>query len=199
MSSKEEDKYFQEVERERRERLRRERELEAIRLVERDGIARMLHTSEDIAAEALELGFDAETARVLPLIPLIQVAWADGSVTINEQRTILEAAVEHGINEDSAAYHFLGRLCNEQPSELFFERVNRVIMHIVKGDPQSWITMSLPELCREVAEASGGFLGLFGEKISPNEMALINELADRLDVATKTGHKLTVYPDGEQE
>lgn len=199
MSSKEEDKYFQEIEKERRERLRRERELDAIRQVERDGIAQSLSTSEEIAAEALELGFDADTARVLPLMPLIEVAWADGSVSLKEERTILSVAVDHGIEEGSPAYNFMTRLFNERPSELFFERTNRVLMHMAKSDPKTWKEMSLPELCRQVAEASGGFLGVFGEKISVTEMALINELAAQLEVATKTGAHLSVYPDGDEQ
>ena len=194
MSSKEEDKYFQEVERERRERLRRERELEAIRSVERQHIARELATTDDIAAEAMELGFDAETSRVLPLIPLIEVAWADGSVTIKEQSTVLDAAKNHGIDEGSPAYNFLGRLLNERPSALFFERTNRVLMHLIQAKPESWMKKDLPTLCREVAEASGGFLGLFGEKISPAEMAIINELSDRLDAVGKTAQTLSIYP-----
>ena len=131
-------------------------------------------------------------------MPLIEVAWADGSVSLNEERTILSVAVDHNIEEGSPAYNFMTRLFNERPSELFFERTNRVLMHMANSDPKTWKEMSLPELCRQVAEASGGFLGVFGEKISTTEMALINDLAAQLEVATKTGSRLAIYADGEK-
>lgn len=39
---------------------------------QRERIAAALGAGGDIADRALELGFDAQTARVLPLVPLIQ-------------------------------------------------------------------------------------------------------------------------------
>ena len=180
-NNKEEEKYFQQREMERREQLRREKELAALQQEERQNIASNLNTSDEIAAEALALGFDAETARVLPLMPLIQVAWADGSVSGAEERSVTELAERRGIEEGSAAHQFLKRLLLERPSDLFFERVNRVLMHMVAADPDSWVKKSIPELCREVAEASGGFLGVFGSKISEEEQTLIDKLRKRME------------------
>ena len=192
-NNKEEEKYFQQREMERREQLRREKELAALQQEERQNIASNLNTSDEIAAEALALGFDAETARVLPLMPLIQVAWADGSVSGAEERSVTELAESRGIEEGSAAHQFLKRLLLERPSDLFFERVNRVLMHMVAADPDSWVKKSIPELCREVAEASGGFLGVFGSKISEEEQTLIDDLASQFDVSAASGKDLNVF------
>ena len=192
-NNKEEEKYFQQREMERREQLRREKELAALQQEERQNIAANLNTSDEIAAEALALGFDAETARVLPLMPLIQVAWADGSVSGAEERSVTELAESRGIEEGSAAHQFLKRLLLERPSDLFFERVNRVLMHMVAADPDSWVKKSIPELCREVAEASGGFLGVFGSKISEEEQTLIDDLASQFDVSAASGKDLNVF------
>ena len=192
MSNKEEDKYFQKLEQERRETQRREQELEALRRTERDGIAVTLSTTEEVAQEALELGFSAETARVLPLTPLIQVAWADGSVSAAEERSVTELAEAQGITRGSPSHDFLHRLLLEQPSDLFFERVNRVIAHMIASDPNTWVKKTLPELCHEVANASGGFFG-FGNRISEEEETLINELTRRFEVATTKADRLPVY------
>lgn len=192
-NNKEEEKYFQQREMERREQLRREKELAALQQEERQNIAANLNTSDEIAAEALALGFDAETARVLPLMPLIQVAWADGSVSSAEERSVTELAESRGIEEGSAAHQFLKRLLLERPSDLFFERVNRVLMHMVAADPDSWVKKSIPDLCREVAEASGGFLGVFGSKISEEEQNLIDDLAAQFDVSAASGKDLNVF------
>lgn len=193
MSNKEEEKFFQQREKERHERQRRESELAALAQVEREGIAASLHTDDDVAAEALALGFDAQTARVLPLMPLIQVAWADGSVSGAEESKVLEFAQSRGLQPETAPYRFLKRVLVERPSDLFFERVNRVLMHIVQADPSSWVKKSIPELCKEVAEASGGVLGVFGEKISDEERELIDQLTAQFNAADAQADRLTVY------
>ncbi|MEM1348114.1 MAG: hypothetical protein AAGI01_06145 [Myxococcota bacterium] len=182
--NKEEESYFKQRELERHEALRRERELKALRQEEREGIVQTLSTTEDIANEALELGFDAQTARVLPLVPMIEVAWADGTVSTDEESTVLDLAIRRGIERGTASYEFLQRLMTERPSSLFFERVNRVIMAMVASDPESWMTETLPELAIKVAEASGGFFGL-GDKVAAEERELIEKLAEQLNVAQK--------------
>ncbi len=192
MSNKEEDKYFQKLEQDRRESLRRERELEALRRTERAGIVASLDTTEDVAHEALELGFSAETARVMPLMPLIEVAWADGSVSVAEEKSVLELAEARGIAKGSASHEFLERLLLERPSNLFFERVNRVLAHMIQADPDSWVKKTVPELCLEVANASGGFFG-FGNRIADEEQVLIDELTKKFSAASATGQKLPVY------
>lgn len=187
--NKEEDKYFKQRELERREKARRERELEALTKTEREGIASSLNTNEEVAAEALALGFSSETARVLPLMPMIHVAWADGSVSSAEERAILDLAIERGIERSTPSYEFLTRILVEQPSDLFFERTNRVLASMVQADPSSWIKKSLPQLCLEVAEASGGFFGL-GNTVSKEEKALIDELSTLLGADDKTPQSL---------
>lgn len=194
MSNKEEDKYFQKLEQDRRDSQRRERELEVLRRTEREGIVASLDTTEAIGQEALELGFSAETARVMPLMPLIEVAWADGSVSVAEEKSVLELAEARGIGKGTPSHDFLGRLLLEQPSSLFFERVNRVLAHMIQADPDSWVKKTVPELCLEVANASGGFFG-FGNRIADEEQELIDELTSRFSAASATGQKLSVYPD----
>lgn len=196
MSNKEEDKYFQKLEQDRMESLRRERELEALRQTERNGIVASLSTTEAVANEALELGFSMETARVLPLLPLIQVAWADGSVSVAEEKSVMELAEARGITPGTPAYEFLSRLLIEQPSELFFERVNRVLAHLITADPDSWVKKTIPELCLEVANASGGFFGL-GNRVSDEEEALIEELTQKFHAASTTSDTLPIYSDDE--
>ncbi len=190
--NKDEDKYFKQRELERREAARRERELAALRQTEREGIAEVLNTTEEIAEEALELGFSQETARVLPLIPLIQVAWVDGSVSTAEERAILDLAVARGLEKGTPSFDFLTRLLAERPADLFFERTNRVIAELVQADPDSWVKKTVPELCKEVADASGGFFGL-GNRISKEEQDLIDEIAELLDASSATVKDLGVF------
>jgi hypothetical protein len=174
--SDEEDKYILQQEQDKLARERRERQLAALRDKERGAIAGVLATSEEVAEEALELGFDSETARILHLVPVIQVAWADDKLDDKEREKVLELASDRGVEPGSSAYEFLELLLDEKPSKQFFDRTNRVIAHLVAdGGVES--SDNLLELCRAVAEASGGFFGLTSA-VSSEERELIDELAE---------------------
>lgn len=170
-----EDKYIARKEVDKLHDQRRERQLEALRDEERSKIAVALHTSEDVAAEALALGFDAATASVLPLIPLIQVAWVDGKLTDDESAKVLEYAKARDIVAPEAV-EFLSMMLTTRPSEVFFERTDRVIQHIIKQDPTNEATSDILEMAKAVAEASGGFFGL-KNPIGKEEKELLDELA----------------------
>lgn len=159
---------------------RRERQLEALRDEERSKIAVALNTSEDVAAEALELGFDAATSSVLPLIPLIQVAWVDGKLTESEAQKVLEIAKARNVHAPEAL-EFLDMMLAKRPSAVFFERTDRVISHIIAQDPSNEATSDILELAKAVAEASGGFFGL-KDPVGKEEKALLAELADLFNV-----------------
>lgn len=185
MTMDEEDKYFERKQANWREDVRREKRLEAIRSQERDGIADALQTSRDVAEEALELGFDQDTARVLPLVPLVEMAWADGEVSSAESRTVRELAKRFGLEPESEAFDFLRMMLDEQPSEVFFERVNRVVRKLVQNSPDNWDSESLVELVEQVAEASGGFFGLTNP-INADERKLLQEFAEHFSVEDKS-------------
>lgn len=189
MSSDEEDKYFERKQSEWREDVRRNKRLEAIRKKEKESIQQELQTSEEVAKEALELGFDKDTARVLPLVPLIEMAWADGDVSSAEDRTVRELAKRFGLEPDSEAFDFLTLMLREEPSDVFFERVNGVVAELVDQNPDNWDRNSLVEIVEQVAEASGGFFGLT-DPINADEQELLEEFAELFDVDEKTAHHI---------
>lgn len=173
----EEEKFIKQSESDQIKRIRRERQLAALRQEEQDEIAGVLNTSEAVAAEALDLGFDRETARILYLIPVIQVAWADDQIQDAEREQLLEMAAARGVGQ-GAALEFLELLLDERPSDLFFERTNKVISHLLASDPSGVDGADLLARARAVAGAAGGFFG-FG-KVSREEQALLDDLADML-------------------
>ncbi len=171
----EEEKYIKQTESDQISRIRRERQLAALRKEEREGIASVLHTSEDVAAEALELGFDRETARILHLVPIVQIAWADETIQDDERSQILAMAASAGIT--GGALEFLELLLDQRPSDLFFERTNEVISHVLAGDSTGRQSEDLLAKARAVARASGGVLGLLGfSKVSSKEQAMLDQL-----------------------
>ena len=181
MTNEEEEKYFEAKQSEWRSNIRREKRLEAIQEKELEGVADELNTSEDVAEEALNLGFDQATARVLPLVPLVEMAWADGTVSRAERDRVRELATHFGIESDSEAYDFLELMLAEQPSDAFFDRVNRVVVHLADSDPDTWSSETLVELLESVAEASGGFFGLTNP-INADERAVLRDIAEYFEV-----------------
>lgn len=183
-TSDEEEEFFKREDAAKLAKMRRDRQLEAVRGTERSLISEALDTDEGLAQEVMSLGFDASTARVLPLIPLIQVAWADGKISRAEDRTIWEKALAFGVDKDSPAGEFLQLLLQERPSGIFFQRVNLIIGEIVEDDPGSDIASNVVGWSKAVAEASGGFFGLTSP-IDVKEQRVLDDLADLFGIPRK--------------
>lgn len=178
--SKNEDNYFSQAEMDKLHSERRIRQMEVLRKEEAEGIAQELATSEEVAKEALDLGFDAATAVILPLVPLLEVAWADGKMEERESKTIMEAATSRNIKHPDAV-SFLQLMVDKRPSALFFKRVNNLLAHITESDPNNPTVQGVLEQCKAVAEAAGGFFGLT-DPIGSEERKALEDLAKILDV-----------------
>lgn len=177
--SNEESNFITQKELDKLAKERRERQLKALQDQEQKDIAAALNTSEAVAAEALALGIDAATAPVLPLIPLIEVAWADGKLTQAESDKVLEIAQENGV-KSAAALEFIELLLAKRPSQIFFDRINRVISAMVKESGRN-TGSSILEQAKAVAEASGGFFGLTNS-VSSEEQELLDSLGKMFDI-----------------
>lgn len=151
---------------------------ECKRIKQATGIA-----DDQLVAELQASGYDSETVQVLHLVPLLQVAWADGEVSKQEKRHILEAARLHGVEPDSHAYRRLTSWLEHRPTEAFFRkslRAVRAVLHALEPEQKRARKLSLLSLCTKVASASGGLFGL-GSKISPVERALLAEIAAEVE------------------
>src|SRR6185503_15546366 len=84
-----EEEYFHKKETELLEKLRQRGAVEA----ERRKLGDALPTADAQILEDLQaVGYNAETVKLLFVVPLLAVAWADGSITPRERSLILELA-----------------------------------------------------------------------------------------------------------
>ena len=60
-------------------------------------------TDEDLSNRLGALGITPETLPVLHLVPLLQVAWADGEIQDDERGLLLKAGEAHGVTDGPAA------------------------------------------------------------------------------------------------
>jgi hypothetical protein len=175
-----EEEYFRKKEQELVVKIRRRSAMAAQRR-EMAGVTGI--ADEEILSTLQELGYTRETVRLLYLVPLIQVAWASGSVTPSEREIVLDAANMIGIRTGSQVHLQLTDWLDERPDQEFFDQTLRVIRDIMETLPpekRESGSHGLVTFCKNVAAASGGILG-FGNKISDDERAVIERIASELE------------------
>ncbi len=133
----------------------------------------------------IELGIGPETVLALTLVPLIAVAWADGTLDGRERDAIIKAAEEKGVSPETAGHQLLETWLSRRPERELFDSWKQYVRDI-------WETFTDEERQRmrertldwalAVAEASGGFLGMIS-KVSPSERVVIEELEKVLRVS----------------
>src|SRR5688572_29203363 len=165
-----EDEYFRKKDRELIERMRLAAEAarERTELSAQSGL-----TDPELLQDLHELGFTPETLGLLPLVPLVQMAWAEGGVTASERALIAKFARSRGIADGSAADRQLRAWLDERPPESMFVRATRLIRAMLDA-PVNAVGVTADELvryCESIAEASGGFFGI--NRIGSDEKAIL--------------------------
>ena len=149
-------------------------------------MAESLGTDDEKILRALQaLGFTRETVVLLHLVPLVQVAWAEGRVTQRERRLIFAAARLRGIKDGTSAYEKLAGWLDFQPTQEFFEKALSLVREVLRALPPEEHESGKLEflsLCTEVAEASGGATGFVGggRRICTEEQELISRIMREL-------------------
>jgi hypothetical protein len=128
--------------------------------------------------ELQALGFSPDTAILLPLVPLVQMAWAEGGVSDAERKLILQFARARGVEESSAADRQLAEWLSKRPDPQVFARAGRLIRAMLDAPTAAAGSLTADDLvkyCEDIAAASGGILGI--NRVSSDERALLNTLA----------------------
>ena len=129
----------------------------------------------------MSIASSASNRLLVPIVPIVQVAWAEGGVSDDERALILQFARERGVQAGSAADRQLQQWLVERPSEDVFSRATRLIRAMLdhpEGQSKALTLEDLVHRCEEIAAASGGILG-FG-KISSEERALLRRIQTAL-------------------
>jgi hypothetical protein len=149
----------------------------------RDAIGQKTGLSDPALLQELhDLGFTPETVALVPLIPVLEMAWAEGGITPPERQLIVALARSRGVEEGGAADAKLQAWMANRPGPDVFERAGRLIAAMLASSSEQTaggLTGSdLVAYCEKIASASGGILGM--GKISGEERALLARIADDL-------------------
>ncbi len=136
-------------------------------------------TDPSVLVELESLGFTPDTVDLLPLVPVLQVAWAEGGITPAERDQLLKLAEARGIGAGSAAYDRLTSWMTTRPAEAVFAGAGRLINALLSSGSQAVADLSADDLvkyCESIAAASGGVFGVFG-RVSTEEKQLLASIA----------------------
>jgi hypothetical protein len=136
-------------------------------------------TDEGLLDQLAALGVKPETLVALSLVPLVEIAWADGTVQDGERQAILEAARMAGLVQGSGGDRLLqGCLSAPPPAHLrtLWVHYIKTLQVGLSDQEREALKADLLERARRVAEAAGGFIGI-GPKVSSQEAALLAEFA----------------------
>jgi hypothetical protein len=135
-------------------------------------------TKPEVLDRLLKLGIQVETLAALSIVPLVEVAWADGSLDAKERAAVLEHAGAGGITKGSPAYALLEAWLQHRPSQQLLDAwrdLVRTIRQEIGAEEAERLKAEILERARLVARASGGVLGL-GSKVSSAEAAILAHL-----------------------
>jgi len=134
-----EDDYFRKKDRELIDKMRQASAAEVARqeLSAKSGVQ-----DPQMLQELQALGFTSETVALLPLVPLVQMAWAEGGVSDGERKLILQLARTRGIEEGSAADRQLAAWLSSRPDPQVFSNAFRLIRATLESAPPGVVPLT---------------------------------------------------------
>lgn len=128
-----------------------------------------------------EIGYTPTTVPLLCMAPLLQVAWASGSVSYAERGRILAIASQHGLKENTPIFERLVAWLDRSPGEKFFEGSLHVIESVLAKLPEEERQSrqhTLMQDCTDVASAPGWHFARIGRA----EKNILHHLLKRLEM-----------------
>jgi hypothetical protein len=144
---------------------------------------------EQMRQELAFLEIDAESYGLVALLPLVQVAWADGTVQEGERGLIMDIAGKRGLLEKGGLDTLEGWL-KAPPSAHYLLRARKVLSELVNRTEGPGAEVDLKTLdeigafCEGVARAAGGLFGV--GSVKKDEHLAIEEIAAALGVERST-------------
>jgi hypothetical protein len=136
-------------------------------------------TDDAVLDQLVGLGLTAQTVAALSLVPLLMVAWADGTIQDNERAAILHGAHGKGLDEGSPGYKLLERWLAKKPDETLFtawEAYIKALASELNDEQNRLLKNQIVNFAKVVAESAGGFLGV--GRVSSTEEKVLARIAD---------------------
>lgn len=147
------------------------------------------HVHDSELLDALEgLGITHDTLPVLHLVPLAEVAWADGRLVEGERDALLEAATGAGLAPRTPAWEAFRDLLEAPPSKELAEASHRYIWAVLASQPDldtGEALQDIEEALHRVARHTHLLLGRLGYEGRPEKQAIAKLTQELHGLATR--------------
>jgi hypothetical protein len=187
-----EEEFFQDLDREMLLKWRRRMEAES-RLNELSAATGIVDRETLLDLQSFD--YDPASAALLRIVPLVQVAWSDGTVNSQERQRISQIAGSRGLDREDAGWHKLSRYLDDRPTDQFFQltlRAFRESLESAARDEQERRRRELLADCTSVALVAGGLIG-FG-RVSRAERLVIDQIATAVGMHDGTAESYDASP-----
>ena len=173
-----EEEYFQRHNHELIAKLRERQATEAAAV----GLKDATGVQDDALIEHLaRLGVTRETVAVLHLMPLLEVAWADGVIQ-DEERALLHGAADEAKLSGKALEAFEAMIL-KRPKQIYFDVALEFIRSVLAAMPAAEADKArdnIQTLTETIAQSTGGWFGIFGN-VSDEEESALAHISGRLN------------------
>jgi VWA domain-containing protein len=152
-----------------------------------------LPDNPDLADMLARRGFTRETVPALLLLPMVHVAWSDGTVDADEAAAIAELGRQSGLLPTDACADLLQSWLSERPDPLVMD-ANLELLSLLfasVGDELPVSVSGVQELAEAIGQATGGVFGSFF-RINSAEKAALAEIRTMLGVDYDDAWKRTL-------
>jgi len=118
---------------------------------------------ESVLARLVELDIRPETLAALTLVPLVEVAWADGKLPPKTRDAVIQAAEQAGMKAEDDAHQLLEAWLEQKPAPELMEtwrKYVRALCEKLDDAEADRLKHDLLDRAQVVAEATGGILGI---------------------------------------
>ena len=139
-------------------------------------------TDDAVLDKLVGLGLRGNTIAALSLVPLIQVAWADGQIQPNERTSILQGAHGKGLDAGSAGYELLETWLKTRPDDELFvawEAYIKALASQLNDEQNRLLKNQIVGFAKMVAASAGGFFGI--GKVSATEEKALHRIEAAFD------------------
>jgi hypothetical protein len=151
--------------------------------VDREELRRLTGiASEEVLDRMMAVQVRGQMLTAFKLLPLVEIAWADGSCDRREADAVIAAAIKHGIPADSEALQrvkeWLERGPNPEARKAWYMYAQELRKVLTPAELKAFRD-DLVQTGRKIAELSGGILGTFFT-VSQAEKTVLNKMTDAL-------------------
>ena len=116
-------------------------------------------SSEAVLRKLIEMNVQLDVLATLSIIPLVEMAWADGKVEAEEREAVLKGAESSGILKSEPGYGLLEQWLGQKPPAGLLESwvyYIRGLCPLLSGAERDMLKADFLQKARAIAEATGG-------------------------------------------